>query len=100
MRLTDLDPRWAADYDILVGHSVVHDSDRHGMAISFLCPCCRDQRLCVFFANPVDGKPHTDDTDTKHLWHREGTTFEDLTLTPSIDEAPEGLHVPSSSVPA
>lgn len=85
IKLTDLEPRWAADYDILIGDRVVHDADRVGMAISFLCPCCREMRLCVFFKNPVDGKAHTDDRDDAHLWTRTGDTFETLSLTPSVD---------------
>ena len=90
MRLVDLEPRWAADYDILVGDRVVHDEDRHGMAISFNCPHCGTTRLCVFFANPIDGKPHTDGRDNLHLWTRTGDSFENLTLTPSIDASESG----------
>ena len=96
MRLSDLSPRWAADYDILVGDHVVHDETRVGMAISFQCPHCvltgaaYRTRLCVFFRNPVDGKPHSDDYDDKHLWLRSGETFESLTLSPSIDASGSG----------
>ena len=96
MKLIDLHPRWAADYDILIGGHVVHDEDRKGMAVSFECPHCvaagvaNPTRLGVFFANPIDGKPHTDDVDLQHLWTRSGTTFDDLTLTPSIDASASG----------
>jgi hypothetical protein len=91
MKLVDLHPRWTADYDILIGGHVVHDENRKGMGISFNCPHCvragntSPTRLGVFFLNPVDGKPHTDDQDLQHLWTRSGATFEDLTLSPSID---------------
>lgn len=89
MLLTELNPRWCIDTDVIVvcGGPPVHDEDRHGMALTFDCPCClgteRSTRLAIFFANPVDGKPPSDDAN--HLWERTGTTFEDLTLSPSID---------------
>ena len=72
MKLTELDPRWIAD------------DNRHGMGISFNCPLHKDCiRFGVMFENPVDGKEprHNDGT---HLWHREGDSFEDLTISPSI----------------
>lgn len=87
-RLTDLNPRWAADADIMLGGHLVHDEDRHGMAVTFDCPCCRKTRLGVWFSNPIDGKAATD--DASHLWQRSGTTFDDLTLTPSIDASAHG----------
>lgn len=60
------------------------------MAITFLCPHCRTVRLGVFFHNPMDGKPHTDDRDDQHLWMRVGDSFDNLTLTPSIDASGSG----------
>lgn len=96
MKLTDLRPRWVADYDILIGGHVVHDEDRVGMAISFNCPHCvklgvkNPTRLGVFFVNPIDGKPHTDDQDLSHLWTRTGNSFADLSLHPSIDASQHG----------
>lgn len=62
MKLTELNPRWALDADIWV---------------------CGSLRLGIFFANPVDGKSATDDADNK--WTRSGESFNDLTLTPSVD---------------
>lgn len=88
MKLTDLNPRWAADADIMLGGHLVHDADRDGMAVTFDCPHCRTTRLGVWFANPIDGKPPTDDATL--LWQREGTTFGDLTLSPSIDVSARG----------
>jgi hypothetical protein len=99
MKLTDLDPRWACDADIVVVGGVArHFEGRHGMAVSFECPHCvereratgdqRVQRLAVWFANPIDGQPPTDDATT--LWQRSGETFGTLTLTPSIDASKNG----------
>lgn len=90
MKLSDLNPRWAIDADIVIGGVTHHDEDRHGMAISFDCPHCGEQRLAVWFKNPIDGGPPSDDVDPQHQWQRAGTTFEDLTLTPSIDASQWG----------
>jgi len=89
MKLTDLDPRWAVDADIVIGGVNRHYDDRHGMAISFDCPCCGGAtRLAVWFKNPIDGLPPTD--DASKLWTRSGETFEELTLSPSIDASAHG----------
>lgn len=90
MKLTELEPRWAMDADIVIGDRVVHDEDRHGMGVTFLCPHCRSTRLGVFFRNPVDGKLPSDDYDALHLWQRTGDTFETLTLSPSVDASAHG----------
>lgn len=86
MKLTDLNPRWVAA------------ENRHGMGIAFSCPHCKEIRLAVFFANPIDGgaawtgKAHLAEThglEDHHvgviLWQRTGETFETISLTPSID---------------
>lgn len=88
MRLIELDPRWACDADIVIGGSQRHYDNRKGMAISFECPHCRQCRLAVWFANPIDGLPPTD--DAKHLWTRVGESFEGLTLSPSVDASEFG----------
>lgn len=98
MRLTDLDPRWAVDADIVIGGVSRHYDGRQGMAVSFECPCCVQReretgdkkvtRLAVWFANPIDGLPPTDDAE--HLWQRSGESFEALTLSPSIDASKFG----------
>lgn len=83
MRLTDLNPRW-------VGHggNGYLDKDRqpvpwrHGVGVSFECPCGCDQRCFVNFKNPIDGGPHVDCSGP--FWQRTGETFETLTLAPSI----------------
>jgi hypothetical protein len=88
MRLSELNPRWAIDADIIIGGISQHFPDRHGMAISFDCPHCRVQRLAVWFSNPIDGGPPTDDATA--LWQRTGDDFETLTLAPSIDASKFG----------
>lgn len=88
MRLTELEPRWGIDADIVIGGVNRHDPDRHGMALTLNCPHCRVIRLAVFFANPIDGKPPSD--DATQLWQREGEDFQTLTLTPSIDASAHG----------
>jgi hypothetical protein len=87
MRLVDLEPHWAMDADILVGDAILHDADRHGMGVTFLCPHCRVTRLGVFFRNPIDGKGAS---DAPRLWQRTGDTFEALSLSPSIDASAHG----------
>lgn len=89
MKLTDLEPRWSLDADIWVHGELEHDANRKGMGLTFLCPHCRKQRLGVFFANPVDGKPPTDDAAL--LWTRSaGDDFSNLSITPSIDCSASG----------
>lgn len=104
MRLSELEPRWWAE------------AGRQGQGVSFLCPHCRTVRLGVAFSNPLDGGPpvtatvcdrlrwvhgeaYTDDPlDTilmdvppaGPIWHRTGETFEDLTLSPSVDAGASG----------
>jgi hypothetical protein len=80
MRLIELQPRWWS------AHAGEHDGghDRHG--VTFLCPHCKTQRLGVAF----DHSPaHLDLPNTpyaENVWHAEGdTSFETLTLTPSVD---------------
>lgn len=100
MKLKDLSPKWAVDADIVIGGKAQHFPGRKGMGITFACPHCVAvhpgvlerggpvQFLGVWFANPIDGKPATD--DAKHLWQRTGNSFETLTLAPSIDASESG----------
>lgn len=88
MQLTELNPRWCMDADIVIGGVNRHYEERHGMAITFDCPHCRKERLGVWFANPIDGLPPTD--DAAHLWQRSGETFETLSLSPSVDASAHG----------
>jgi hypothetical protein len=94
VKLIELNPRWIADADIVIGGVARHFENRTGMAISFECPCCRGAngvsatRLAVWIANPIDGLPPTDDAE--NLWQRTGETFETLSLSPSIDASKHG----------
>ena len=72
MRLSDLRPRW-----------VTQDATRAGMGINFLCPCCMIEIIHVPFSNPLDGGAPFKDRFV--LWERTGDTFENISLTPSID---------------
>lgn len=79
MTLLELDPRWIANWRFPNGSSPFMG---HGMGISFLCPIHKDHRLAVFFQNPIDG---FEPEKKENLWHRIGDTFENLSLTPSIN---------------
>jgi hypothetical protein len=97
MKLTELEPRW-------IGGSLDDGAERRGLGISFMCPLhhVEGDRLAVWFSNPCDGgSAHVDyamDSATahltlknpEHLWQRTGETFDDLTLTPSIDASKYG----------
>ena len=93
MKLIDLEPKWItynhSDGVILCG-------------VTFLCPHCRALRLGVCFDVPLDPTGLIKQLAATHgvaewapdairgmndgrLWHRTGDTFDDLTLTPSID---------------
>lgn len=96
MRLTELDPRWVG-----AGGEGISDKDgnpvpeRHGVGVSFLCPCpvCvpkrtgdadRDFHLRHFvpFTNPLDGGPPQ--VSAHPTWERTGDTFDTLIVRPSI----------------
>src|SRR4051812_3487927 len=87
MKLTELNPRWLLDADIVVGGQSIHNEHRVGMAVTFDCPHCRTTRLGVFFANPIDGGLPSDDGK---LWQRTGDSFDNLSLSPSIDVSAHG----------
>lgn len=101
MKLTELDPRW---FDV-PGIGTSKDG------VTFLCPHCRDCRLAVQFANPIDGEPRpiatikqlfeglslNHSTEERkgivppgYLWQRTGETFDRLTLHPSVDASASG----------
>ena len=78
MRLADLDPRW---------YSADNNPDIVG--VTFDCPhCFAKQRLGVLFVEEIDRDGLPNDvhwSKSEKKWHREGDTFETLTLSPSID---------------
>lgn len=60
------------------------------MGLTLRCPCKPDcqQRLAIWFANPVDGgsaAPLNPDGVGNYRWQRVGDTFETLSLHPSVD---------------
>ncbi len=73
VRLVDLEPRWTSDND-----------EHHGQGISFRCPLCRRGHYSVAFRNPIDGLGPTL-ADHTILWERDGSTFDTLTLAPSLN---------------
>ena len=84
MRLVDLNPRWVG-----AGGEGVSDKngnpvpERHGIGITFDCPCGCDVWGHVSFSNPLDGgAPRI--SPGEPTWTRTGDTFETLTLSPSI----------------
>jgi hypothetical protein len=91
-KLTDLNPSWlshggdsvyASDEDYKAGRSI---PVRERVGVEFDCPCGnRDEyhRCFIEFKNPPDGGPPCDPR-AKATWHRDGDTFETLSLSPSI----------------
>ena len=77
MRLVDLEPMWTE-----TGPENTIDPNRTGIGVVFNCPCGCKSYIGVMFSNPLDGKQAFPDNRVK--WKREGESFEDLTLTPSI----------------
>lgn len=91
MKLLDLDPRWFG-LNTIVG---VAKTIRLGL--TFQCPCCigteRETRLAVPFDPPIDPNKLLSQTtwvQPSPVWAREGDTFADLTLSPSVDASAVG----------
>ena len=109
MKLTELAPRWCADFDAPADAK---------QGISFLCPHCKVRRLAIWFDVPICGSQPVkasdftnrcamgNDPDYSHPerdshiginrnhplgnWHRTGETFETLSLSPSVDASAFG----------
>lgn len=91
MTLLELNPRWVnhgGEGFLAADGSEVPFRER--VAVSFDCPCGKCGRICILFANPVDGLGPVQGMPT--LWHREGDSFETLTLSPSILHHGCGWH--------
>jgi hypothetical protein len=88
MKLIELDPRW-----ITAGEGYGEDG------ITFLCPHCRQTFLGVWFRVPIVDESH-EVFDPKWngymsdhrgpYWERVGTSFDGLTLSPSVDASKFG----------
>jgi hypothetical protein len=92
VKLTALDPSWVgAGGPGIFNADGTPAAERHGVGITFDCPCGCTRGRYVPFTNPLDGgPPHNDGHAT---WQRSGETFETLTLTPSIQVIGEcGWH--------
>lgn len=85
VKLVDLEPVWIERQGRVVG-------------VRFYCPKndgdgphCDGHSVCVLFSNPPDGgAAHPDDSSSPgnsagRRWLRTGSTFDDLTLSPSVD---------------
>ena len=91
MRLTELKPRFygAGGPGITRGGKPV--PARHGIGMTFDCPCGCGDRVAVNFGNPTDGGPPYL-SEGQPSWHRHGADFETMTLSPSILRVPaDGL---------
>ena len=85
MRLRDLNPVFlsaggAGTFDTLTGVPI---PKTEGVGVVFDCPCGNDDeehRCYVPFENPIGPGPLTN----RKGWRRVGSTFEELTLEPSI----------------
>ena len=83
MELIDLNPEWVgAGGEGVYNADMTPAEERHGVGISFDCPCGCDNRLFVTIDPPMDGKGIWD--NNRYSWKRTGDNFENLTLNPSI----------------
>jgi hypothetical protein len=84
VKLVTLDPSWVgAGGDGITTEDGRPVPERSGVGISFNCPCGCDHRAYVAFQNPLDGGP-PEVSPGQPTWARKGSTFETLSLTPSI----------------
>lgn len=90
MRLIELEPRWFRS----------EDGSVHGF--TFLCPHCKETRLGVNTTSDGARLMHDHqrlelDAPELHvapsigcLWHMSGTSFDDISVTPSVDASASG----------
>ena len=84
MRLVDLEPGWVGAGGAGITRNGEPVPERHGVGVTFNCPCGCDSPCYVPFRNPLDGGPMLEDDPPHPSWQRTGDTFETLTLSPSI----------------
>jgi hypothetical protein len=88
VNLATLNPHWVAVSNASPNSPL--ESARIG--VSFDCPCCRKTRLMILFRNTIgptlSAWPYLCLGDK--FWDRQGETFDDLTLSPSIDCSKSG----------
>lgn len=84
MKLVDLSPEW------------IHQRHKRVVGVRFSCPHCRETQIQVLFINPPDGGPAQKDdpefagNNWGHRWARSGLSFDDLSLSPSVDASASG----------
>lgn len=99
VRLLDLDPKWVHEYNVLKPswRRADHLCPQTAQGILFLCPQCFHNRggpvgthsVLLWFADrgvPLDVLPGPG------RWNVSGSSFEDLTLTPSVNLDNEHWH--------
>jgi len=94
IKLTTLNPRWVIAPPAATPNGVGTKEERYGMGISFDCPLHvglksslqSGHRVTIFFANPMDGRSAAFGVP---LWQRTGSSFKELTVSPSGDAHPE-----------
>lgn len=84
MKLTDLNPEWLHGGGEGITHGPTGEPvPRYTAGVEFDCPCGCGKRRAITWRNPPEPNiPGAGRADRG--WTRTGTTFEDLTLSPSI----------------
>lgn len=87
-KLVDLDPGWVGHggedvFKVNADGSRSPIPYREKVGFSCDCPSGCGEPMFIPFENPEDGGPAVVNPG-QHGWRREGTTFETLTVTPSI----------------
>jgi len=80
MKLRDLEPHWSGGF--------YGGPPRRGTGVTFICPHCMRTHLSVMFSNPLDGGEPL--PGWRVYWLRSGEDFDSLSLSPSINAAPQG----------
>lgn len=105
VKLTELEPRWITAPDPQARSMGKSDSFQTAQGIRFLCPkCLLDKKagkenvcahcIVIWFANrnvPDSYFPGP------YRWNAIGSSFEDLTLSPSIDLTPRPQQIPEGA---